>query len=659
MSGNLLSIGKSGLFAAQAGLATTGHNITNANVAGYNRQVVVQATAPMLDTGVGFQGTGTQVAQIKRYSDEFLNSQVRNAQATKSGLDSYYAQISQIDNMLADQVSGLSPSLQGFFKGVQDMAANRASLPSRQAMLSAADTLATRFQALDSRLGEIREGVNSTIESSVTVINSYANQIAQLNEQIGNFASASQNVPNDLLDKRDQLVMELNTHVKANVMPGDNNSLTVSIGSGQPLVVGQRAFQLATVKSPTDPNRTEVGYVTGTKVSVLADNALSGGALGGALEFRSKTLDPAQSALGKVAIGLAIEFNAQHTLGLDQAGKPGENFFQVAKAVVGKDIKNASTSTVAVEAIVRDPGALKDSDYKVEYSASGYNVYRLSDNERVIKDYVPDGNPVSADGIDFMISTGTAAVGDNFLVRPTMAGAANFNVLVKDVAGIAAAAPVVTSAAVGNTGNVKISAGTVNKDFLSSAPPLPVELSVVHDSVANTRTLNGFPAGMPVTMVTMVDGKETESGPFTNPVPFTDGATYKFGGVSITLTGTPGHGDKFDIKNNSSGVGDTRNIGLLGDLQTKNIFNGGTATLQSSYAQLVSTVGNKTREVQVNGQAAEALLAQAKTSAQDVSGVNLDEEATNLIKYQQAYQAAGKVMQIAGTIFDTLLSIGR
>ena len=213
MSGNLLSIGKSGLFAAQAGLSTTGHNITNASVAGYNRQVVVQATAPMLDTGVGFQGTGTQISQIKRYSDEFLNSQVRSAQASKSGLDSYYSQISQIDNMLADQTSGLSPSLQGFFKGVQDMAANRASVPSRQSMLSSADTLATRFQALDARLGEIREGVNSTIESSVTMINSYAQQIADLNDKIGSFAAAQQHAPNDLLDKRDQLVMELNTQV--------------------------------------------------------------------------------------------------------------------------------------------------------------------------------------------------------------------------------------------------------------------------------------------------------------------------------------------------------------------------------------------------------------------------------------------------------------
>lgn len=653
MSGNLLSIGKSGLFAAQAGLSTTGHNISNANVAGYNRQVVLQATSPALNTGVGFQGTGTQVSDIKRYSDEFLNSQVRSAQAGKAGLDSYHAQISQIDNMLADQTAGLSPSLQSFFKGVQDMAANRGSVPSRQSMLSAADTLATRFQSLDARLGEIREGVNSTIETSVTVINSYAVQIADLNDKISAFSAAQQRAPNDLLDKRDQLVMELNTQVKASVMPGDNNSLTVSIGSGQPLVVGARAFQLAATKSPTDLARLEVGYVTGSRVSVLADNALSGGTLGGALDFRSKTLDPAQSALGKVAIGLAFEFNAQHRLGLDQNGVAGQDFFSVAPAYVGKSINNALSSTTAVGAVVSDPAALVDSDYKIKFDGSNYNVIRLSDNQVTpVTPYSAAGTTMTIDGVDFTIS-GVASRDDEFLVRPTIGGAANFNLLVKEVSGIAAAAPIATSAPLSNTGSGKISEGQVDADFLSGAPALPVTLSF--DLASGD--LSGFPAGAAVRVTNSAGVVTNYPAPAAN-VAFAAGSTYSFAGISVTMTGAPGDGDTFTIAGNTGGVGDTRNIGLLGDLQTKNIFNNGTATLQTSYAQLVSTVGNKTREVQVNGDAAGALLNQAKATAADVSGVNLDEEATNLIKYQQAYQAAGKIMQISGTIFDTLLSIG-
>jgi len=656
MSGSLLAIGKTGLYAAQAALATTGHNIANANVAGFSRQTVVQATSAALDTGVGFLGTGTEIAQIKRYSDNFLNTQVRNAQASTSGLESYYSQIKQIDNLLADTTSGLSPAMQGFFKGVQDMAANRASVPSRQAMLSSAETLATRLQDLDSRLGEIRTGVNGEIEASVTAINTYGTQIAKLNEQISNFASSATRPPNDLLDQRDQVVLELNKFVKATVTPGDNSSLTISIGNGQPLVVGNDSFQLAAMVSPTDLTRMEVGYQVGTKVAVLPDGALSGGKLGGLLEFRTETLDTAQSALGKIAIGMAFEFNAQHQLGLDQNGNKGQPFFNVAPAFVGASINNAKgTSTdpaAELSAKVTDPSKLKDSDYEVTFNGTNYKVVRQSDNKEV-GTVTPGANGVATfevDGVELSFKN-NARNKDTFLVRPTIDGAANFKVLANDVSQIAAAAPVLTSMPLTNTGTGKISEGKVSKDFLTAPPTLPVTLAFDETS----GNLTGFPAGM----VTVVNSKGESSQVDAANVKFDNGSTYSFSGVSVTMTGKPGNGDKFTIAANSSGVGDTRNIAALGELQTKNIFNNGTATLTSSYAQMVSQVGNKTREVQVNAQAGNALLAQAEGAQADVSGVNLDEEAANLIKYQQAYQASSKVMQIAGTIFDTLLSISR
>jgi len=656
MSGSLLAIGKTGLYAAQAALATTGHNIANANVAGFSRQTVVQATSAALDTGVGFLGTGTQIAQIKRYSDNFLNTQVRTAQASTSGLESYYSQIKQIDNLLADTTSGLSPAMQGFFKGVQDMAANRASVPSRQAMLSSAETLATRLQDLDSRLGEIRTGVNGEIEASVTAINTYGTQIAKLNEQISNFASSATRPPNDLLDQRDQVVLELNKFVKATVTPGDNSSLTISIGNGQPLVVGNDSFQLASMVSPTDLTRIEVGYQVGSKVAVLPDGALSGGKLGGMLEFRTETLDAAQSSLGKIAIGMAFEFNAQHQLGLDQNGNKGQPFFNVAPAFVGASINNAKgTSTdpaAELTARVTDPSKLKDSDYEVTFNGSSYKVVRQSDNADV-GTVTPGANGVATfevDGVEFSFKN-NARNKDTFLVRPTIDGAANFNVLANDVSQIAAAAPILTSMPLTNTGTGKISEGKVSKDFLTGPPTLPVTLAFDETS----GDLTGFPAGM----VTVVNSKGESSQVNAASVKFDNGSTYSFSGVSITMTGKPGNGDKFTIAANNSGVGDTRNIAALGELQTKNIFNNGTATLTSSYAQMVSQVGNKTREVQVNAQAGNALLAQATGAQADVSGVNLDEEAANLIKYQQAYQASSKVMQIAGTIFDTLLSISR
>jgi len=645
----LLAIGKTGLYAAQAALNTTGHNITNANVAGYSRQVVVQATNAALDTGVGFQGTGTNISQIKRYSDNFLNTQVRTAQASVSGLESYYSQIKQIDNLLADSTSGLSPALQNFFSGVQDMAANGASVPSRQAMLSSAESLATRMQSLDARLGEIRNGVNSQIEASVTTINTYAGQIAKMNDQIGNYASSAQRPPNDLLDQRDQLVLELNKFVKATVTPGDNNSYTISIGNGQPLVVGQDSYKLATMASPTDLSRVEVGYQLGDKVSVLPDGALSGGELGGMLEFRTNSLDKAQSQLGKIAIGMAFEFNAQHKLGLDQNGNPGKDFFNVAPAYVAKSINNSPSSTAEMTAKVVDPSKLADTDYQIKFDGQNYKVMSLTDKNTTTVTPNADGSATLTLGGVEMTFAGSAREGDTFLVRPTINGANDFKVLATDVSQIAAAAPISTSAPLTKTGTGKVSEGKVDSNFLAGGMTLPVTLSIGEDGA-----VTGFPAGVAVT-VTDASGKPVPAG----DLAFKDGATYSFGGVSITLNGKPNAGDQFTVAANAGGVGDTRNIAALGQLQTKNIFNGGTATLQSSYAQMVSEVGNKTREVQLNAQAGNALLEQSVGAQADVSGVNLDEEAANLMKYQQAYQASSKVMQIAGTIFDTLLSIAR
>ena len=643
---SLLSIGKSGLFAAQAALNTTGHNITNANVDGYSRQGIVQQTSVAMGGSYGFIGTGTEIAQVKRYSDEFLNAQVRTAQASSSGLEAYQAQITQIDNLMSDTTSGLSPALQDFFSSVQNLTGDRAGVPSRGAMLSAADTLAARFQAIDSRLTEIRKGVNTQLTSTVNQINTYSSQIADLNDKIGKLSAGNpNNLPNDLVDQRDQLIMELNKQVKASVLPGDNNSLTVSIGSGQPLVVGSQAYQLAAIGSSTDQTRVTIAYATENKTTPLPEQALTGGALGAVLEFRSKSLDLAQNSLGRVAIGLAASFNDQHHLGLDANGNPGQDFFTIPPAEVTKNVFNNQTSTTVVKATISDPTKLTTSDYKVAFDGTNYNVFRLSDNQKT----VITTQPQTIDGIDFDVS-GTADLGDNFLVRPTIGGAANFKLALTDQSQIAAAAPIATSVPLTNKGNVKIGEGSVDKSYLAAPLAGPVTLSFD----ASTGTLGGFPATQDVTVTK--NGTSTPY-PAGTPVPYVDGGEYVVGGMHVTLTGTPVNGDTFTIDRNT-GVGDTRNASLLGDLQSKNILDGGTATYQSAYARMVSNIGNKTREVQVNAEAASAQLDQAKASANNVSGVNLDEEAANLLKYQQAYQAASKVMQVADTIFNSLLQIG-
>ncbi len=575
---------------------------------------------------------------------------MRTAQASSSGLEAYQAQVQQVDNLLADTTSGLSPALQDFFSAVQNLTGDGAGVSSRGSFMTSADTLAARFQSMNGRLDEIRKGVNTQLTASVTTINTYAKQIAQLNDQIGKLTdSRGLNPPNELLDKRDQLIMDLNKQVKATVVPGDNNSLTVSIGNGQPLVVGRSAFQLAATNSPTDQTRVTVGYVVQGKVTPMAESALTGGELGAVLQFRSQSLDAAQNSLGRVAIALASTMNDQNRLGLDGNGKPGGDIFTVAPAEVTKNVNNNQTSTTAITAAVVDATQLTTSDYKVDFDGTNYNVYRLSDNKKTVISPFPQTQPQVVDGLAFSV-TGTADSGDNFLVRPTLGGAANFKLALTDGAQIAAAAPIATSVPMTNSGSGKISAGSIDKNYL--AAPLAGPVTLAYNKA--TATLSGFPAGNAISMT--VNGTTT-SYPAGSNVPFQDGASYTVAGMSFTMNGAPANGDTFTIAPNT-GLGDTRNASLMGDLQSKNILDGGKATYQSAYATLVSTVGNKTREVQANAAAAAAQLTQAQSAANDVSGVNLDEEAANLLKYQQAYQASGKVMQIADTIFNALLQIG-
>lgn len=649
MATNILSIGQSALAAAQVGISTTGHNIANAATPGYSRQSVIQGAATAQDFGYGYVGQGVDVASIQRSYSDFQAAQVRTTQATKSGMDSYYTQISQIDNMLSDATSGLSPTLQDFFKGIQDLASNPSSAPSRQAALSSANALASRFQSMGSQLDQLRQGVNDQITTSVTSINALASQIAKLNDGIAlaQGASSGGQPPNDLLDQRDQLVLELSKQVKTTVVKQDDGKSNIFIGNGQPLVVGSQAYNLTTAASPVDPSRLEVAYTTNGNTVILGGSALAGGQLGGLLDFRNQSLEPAQNALGRMAIGVATTFNDQLRLGQDLNGNLGTNLFAAGTPTVTQNTGN--TGSGVLSANISNVNALTISDYQLKYTGSNYTVTRVSDG--AVTSFATF--PQTIDGVTFNL-TGTPATGDNFLIRPTVTGATGLNVKITDPSLLAAAAPIVTAATTANLGSGKISAGSVDSTYLAS--PLTASTPVTLTYAAATNQLTGFPATQPVTVTN--NGTSTVFAAGT-PVTYTAGATVSFGGMSFTLSGVPADTDTFKIAVNTGGVGDNRNAVLLGALQTTNTLAGGTATYQGAFSQLVATIGNKTHELKVTSAAEGQTLTNQVQAQQSVSGVNLDEEATNLLRYQQAYQAAGKVMQVASQLFDVLLSIGR
>ncbi len=656
---DILSIGKSALLAAQTSLSVTGQNIANASVTGYSRQATVQVASPAQNTGHGFVGNGTDITTIQRYADTFLASQVNSAQSATSLQQTYNAQITQVDNMLADSTTGLSPAMQKFSNSVQSVSANPASAVSRQSMLAAANSLAASFNSASASIAQVAAGIDTQIASSVSQINSYAAQIAQLNQQIASVGTTN-GPPNDLLDQRDVLVSELNQQITATVLPGNNNMLNVSIGNGQPLVMGNQAMQLTVIPPTTTAGQNEVGYVTGNVITPLPEATLSGGALGGLFAVRSNALIPAQTALDTIASGMAASFNNQQVLGLDQNGKPGSPLFTMAPPTVTAGAGNIGSEKVA--AAVTDPSQITASSYTLKVTGTdafgNINSFTLTPS--------PNGTyttmPQTIAGVTYSVSAVAATVGDSFVIQPTLNAAASMSVALTAGTQIAAAAPIVTAAGSANTGSGTISAGSVDINFLNSPPTLPVAaalpMALTYDSATKTLTYEsppGTPASFPLDAT--VNGV-SPGAPFPASVTYTPGMTVSFGGVSVVLSGAPNNNDTFTVGPNPSGAGDNRNAVLMGNLQSTNILDGGTATFQSAYAQLVSFVGNATQESQVNGAASAALLAQMQTSQQNVSGVNLDEEAANLLKYQQAYQAAGKVMEIASAMFATLLTIG-
>ncbi|MDP1995559.1 MAG: flagellar hook-associated protein FlgK [Gallionella sp.] len=636
MGSDLFTSALSGMNAAQIGLATVEHNIANANTPGFNRQEVLTSSRAGQQTGGGFIGQGVSVSGVIRIYDQFLTTQVRQEQNQASYLSAYHSAMKQIDNLIADPAAGVSPAMQEFFNAMNGVANNPESVPARQTLLGGAQFVANRFRAIDQRLTDIANGLTGQITGSVNTINTYAQQIAVLNGNIKRATAASQGgqLPNDLLDQRDQVISQLNKEIKTSVQMQSDGTVSVFIGNGQALVINEQAMSLRPVQSSSDPSKVDIAYLNGSNTIPLQQSSLQGGNLGAYLAFRDQSLEPARNALGRVALGLAASVNQQNRLGQDLNGVLGGNIFNTAIPRVDKGALN--TGTAVVSAAISDVGALTTSDYQLRFDGTNYIMLRLSDSATT---NLGATLPQTVDGFTVSLTAGAAAAGDTFLIRPTANGARDISVATNDPAKIAAAVPMRASAALVNTGSSTISSGTVNT-------PLPLDsnlqasVSITFDTPTTFTVTGAVPA---------VAGS----------VAYTPGADISYNGWTVQITGTPLVGDAFDITRNTNAAGDNRNALLLAALQNQNLLANGTTGFQGAYGQLVGEIGAKTHELDVTSQAQTNMVAQTVAAQQAVSGVNLDEEAANLLRYQRAYQAAAKAMQIANTMFDALLSLGK
>jgi len=640
MASNILGIGSSALAAAQVGLSTTGHNIANASTPGFSRQGAVQSAASAQNFGFGYIGQGTQIAAISRVFNELMARQVVNSQSVSASSSIYNSQLGSINSMLSDATAGLNPSMTAFFGSVQDLAATPSDTPTRQSMLSYAQSLASRFQSTNNQLNEMRNDVNSQLTSSVALVNTYAKQIAALNESIERALSADGNTPNDLLDQRDQVVNELSKQIKTTVVSQNQGSYNVYIGNGLPLVVGAETYGYSATNSPTDTTRLELAYSSNSVVTMLGINSLLGGNIGGLLQFRAESLDTTQNKIGQIALVLAETFNTQLKQGIDLNGDFGTDLFSIDSPVVSASTLNSSSASISSQIV--NARAVTSSDYRLQYDGSNYNITRLSD-KTVSGPY--SSLPRTVDGVSFSVS-GAIAAGDDFVIRPTQNAAGSLNVAITDVNKIAIASARLTPTTTSSTASMS----ALTAKASSSSP--------VADPMVITYANTTYTVSPSREMIVTTGGISTTYAAGTAAT-IPNGSSVAVAGLSFFFSGTTTNGDTFTVtRSSNNAAGDNSNGLLLASLQTEGTVNNSKSTYINAFAELVNTVGNKTRELTVNV-AAEAKVLQLATAAmQAESGVNLDEEATNLMRYQHAYQAAGKMMQIAGQLFDTLLQIG-
>ncbi|MCH4881123.1 flagellar hook-associated protein FlgK [Pseudomonas sp. TMW22090] len=666
---SLLNIGMSGLAAGHASLLTTGNNIANVDTVGYSRQQTVQSTKGSNQYGNVFIGTGTTLSDVRRVYNSYLDSQLQTTTSLNSDAQAYLGQATQVDKLLSDSGTGITKTLQSFFASLQTLSGSANDTAARQALLTNAQGLSSRFNSISQQLNQQGSYINDQLGSMADQVNKLAATVASYNKKISEVGTSG-GTPNELLDQRNETVRQLSELIGVQVSE-NNGSLDVSLGNGQSLVLGNSVNILRVQSDKADPTRSSIIMETGS-ASIDITKLVSGGEMGGLLRYRDDVLTPAINGLGRIAMVVADQVNKQLGQGLDQSGNFGSSLFNdinSAVAIAQRSIANASNNSASgnLDVTIKDTSKLAASDYQVTFtSATGYSVRRLSDNSEM-GTFTLGATPAPViDGFSLSLNGAPVSAGDTFKITPTRGAAADLTTVMTDIKRLATAAPLTSTNAQGNDGT-----GTV------SQPKLSTSLDI-YDPVQSQEVQGAVKAAMPIrllmtsgTAYEVFDAKGTSLGtgnivPGQNndlniQVPYTDGSgAAKTFGVAMTVSGSPAKGDSFNIAMTAAGSTDNRNAQALLGLQTKATV-GATATdpgasLSDAYGGLVSSVGAKTKQGQMDATATGAILTQARDSRDSLSGVDLDEETGNLIKYQQYYSASSQIIKSAQEIFTTLLN---
>ncbi|MBF8668024.1 flagellar hook-associated protein FlgK [Pseudomonas putida] len=673
---SLINIGMSGLGAAQSGMYTLGNNIANADVESYSRQQNVQKTKGGQQVGQVFIGSGTTLADVRRVYNAFLENQLRSTTSLSSDATSYLNQITPLDTALSSSDTGITAALKSFFSAMQDAAAKPTEDASRQLLLTSAQSLAKRFNTLSAQLNQQNSDINANMASIADKVNALTQSIADLNGQISKMTAVN-GQPNDLLDQRDGAVRELSALIGADVVEQKNGNYDIYLKNGQALVLGNTTQTIGVQPSATDPTRMSLILNRGsTKMDITSTT--TGGELGGLIRYRKDTLDPALNELGRVALVVADAINSQLAQGIDKNGDFGATLFgdiNSAAAISQRSVAKTGNSAGSgnLDVTIKDTGKLSTSDYQVTFtSATGYSVRKLPEGTDMGSFDLTDTPPPVIDGFTLSLNGGGLSAGDSFKITPTRNAAAGIDTVLTDPKRLALASPLTATSGSGNKGT-----GVITQPTLTS------EMDI-YDAAQRSQLQTGLKYSTPVKLVfgddtsspqayKMYDAKGTEIGSGTIvpgqenklqlSVPMVDGSGNSLGGnftFEMSVSGAPKNGDSYTVALTGAGSADNRNALSVIDLQTKSTVevgaNGKGISFTDAYAKLVSNVGGKAGQAQMDSDATTALHASAVESRNGLSGVSIDEETGNLVKFQQYYTASSQIIKAAQETFATLIN---
>lgn len=652
-----MNVGISSLIANQQALTTTGHNIANANSAGYSRQTVATSALIGQNTGAGYVGKGVQVATVMRHYNELLNRQSNAANATSSADATRYQSLMQMQDVYSGGDASLGAAINSMMNAFADVEAAPADGTARNVVLTRMSELTSRFRAASASLQEQDYATKQQLTNNVAQVNSLASQVATLNSQIAR-ALASGHQPNDLLDARDQAIREINQYVQTSQVDADDGSVSLFVGGSQPLVLGSSTGQLSVAETTEYPGSGKLSlyfsHPNGEQVE-LFPTMVGGGAIAGLLKFNNDDLVSGRNLLGRLALSIGTELNNQNKLGLTLSGSYGTDLFKLTNQtmgwsnITGYDAGNAANRATAD---VTNSKNLVASDYKILFNNTGTaQLVRMSDGK--VTDLTVDpvtGISVEVDGLQFNVPatvTAAAAKGQSILFQPFNKAADEIQPLVHTPGDLAVSNAVTAEISSENKGTLQLT--RLNMQTLP-APAQGEPVRITFDGAGNFS-------------YSTFDAATNTWSPASAAQPFTAGQPITVDGWSITLTGTPQANDTVTVSN-ALDLGDgyklnAGNASAFLSLRDAVIFDGGT-TLSDGFSAAMAVVGTRTQSAKYAAELSETVATNLDADRTSVSGVNRDEEAARLLQYQQAYQASAKIIQTAQTLFDSVLSaVGR